>query len=86
MELPAAGFHRNRTNLVYDTIRMIWRNDERFPAWARQNLACIVTNLPINDTGADRVQAQEAFRELVDRAFGFGGSYFLKYHRWVLND
>jgi FAD/FMN-containing dehydrogenase len=71
----------NGADVVYGTVRLIERDDESFLAWAREPWACIVFNLHVDPAHAacDR----EAFRELIDLAIAYGGSYYLTYHRWA---
>lgn len=69
--------------VIYGTIRLIERDAETFLAWAREPWACIIFNLHVEHTEAGLAAAQAAFRGLIDLAIGFGGSYYLTYHRWA---
>ncbi len=69
--------------VIYGTIRLIEHDDISFLAWAWQPWACIIFNLCVahNQPGMER--AQIAFRDLIDCALTFSGSYYLTYHRWA---
>jgi FAD/FMN-containing dehydrogenase len=71
------------TPVIYGTIRLIERDAETFLAWAREPWACIIFNLHTEHTASGLAAAQQAFRGLIDLAIGFGGSYYLTYHRWA---
>jgi FAD/FMN-containing dehydrogenase len=73
----------NEFDIIYGTIRVIEQDDETVLAWAREPWACIVFNLHVNHTAAGLQKAERDFRRLIDRAAGFGGSYYLTYHRWA---
>jgi FAD/FMN-containing dehydrogenase len=72
-----------RMNLIYGTVRLIEADDETFLAWAKQPYACVIFNLHVQHDAASLRKAQSDFRRLIDRGIGFGGSYFLTYHRWA---
>lgn len=76
-------FRRNRVEVIYGTIRLIEKDDESFLAWARQPYACIIFNLHVVHTPQGLDHAGRAFRGLIDLAIGYGGSYYLTYHRWA---
>jgi FAD/FMN-containing dehydrogenase len=70
-------------NLIYGTIRLVERDDESVLAWARERWACIVVNLHVDHCPEGVRKAEADFRRLIDIAAGFGGSYYLTYHRWA---
>lgn len=76
-------FRRDRVDLVYGTIRLIERDDESFLAWAREPYACVIVNLHAVHTPDGLARVGDAFRGLIHRALGHGGSYFLTYHRFA---
>jgi len=78
-----ADFRRHRVELIYGTIRLIEKDDESFLAWAREPFACVIFNLHTIHSPHGVERSAEAFRRLIDRALGHGGSYFLTYHRWA---
>ncbi len=72
-----------KMNLIYGTVRLIEADDETFLAWAKRPYACVIFNLHVEHDEAGLRKAQAAFRQLIDRGIGFGGSYYLTYHRWA---
>ena len=72
--------------VVYGTVRLIEQDDETFLPWARQSYACIIFNLLTehNPDGIER--SADAFRELIDLAASFGGSFYLTYHKFATRD
>lgn len=76
-------FRANGVDLIYGTIRLIERDEESFLAWAKEPWACIIFNLHTIHTEAGLAHAAAAFRRLIDLASGYGGSYYLTYHRWA---
>ena len=83
MERAAELLRGGGVPVIYGTIRLIERDDESFLAWAREPWACIIFNLHTEHTSAGIAAAQTVFRRLIDLAIGFGGSYYLTYHRWA---
>ncbi|WP_198019599.1 FAD-binding oxidoreductase [Pseudogulbenkiania sp. MAI-1] len=81
MTAAAEGFRRHAVDLIYGTVRLIRRDDESFLAWARQDYACVVFNLHIRHSAAGATQSAVAFRHLIDLVIGYGGSFYLTYHR-----
>ncbi len=79
----AEQLRRGGVPVIYGTVRLIERDDESFLAWAREPWACIVFNLCVEHSAAGLAAAQAVFRGLIDVAIGFGGSYYLTYHRWA---
>ncbi len=73
----------NSVDLIYGTIRLIERDDESFLAWATEPWACVIFNLHTVHTEEGLAHAAAAFRRLIDLASGYGGSYYLTYHRWA---
>jgi len=86
MEDARGALRSRRANVIYGTVRLIEKDDETFLPWARDRYACIVFNLHVDHTPAAIVAAAGAFRELIDLAVGYGGSYYLTYHRWARKD
>lgn len=86
MEEVATDFRLHATPVIYGTVRLIERDDESFLAWARQPWACIVFNLHVDHTPEGIARAAAAFRRLIDRALGLGGSFYLTYHRWATRE
>ncbi len=76
-------FRANGVDLIYGTVRLIERDDEAFLAWAREPWACVIFNLHVVHSADGLAQAKAAYRRLIDRAIGHGGSYYLTYHRWA---
>jgi FAD/FMN-containing dehydrogenase len=83
--LGAARAHLRacRANVIYGTVRLIECETETALAWAREPWACIIFNLHVDHEPRAIVRAQDAFRGLIDCALGFGGCYYLTYHRWA---
>lgn len=72
--------------VIYGTVRLIRRDGESFLAWAREDFACVIFNLHVEHSEAGIAAAAQAFRDLIDLALSFGGSFFLTYHRWARRD
>ena len=83
LEQVRADFLAHRVNLIYGTIRLTLRDDETFLPWASQSWACVIFNLHTQHDPAALEQTADHFRRLIEIARGFGGSYFLTYHRWA---
>ena len=81
-----ADFRRDKTDLIYGTIRFIKRDDESFLAWAQKDFACVVFNLHIEHRERKIEKAKAEFKQLIARALSFGGSFYLTYHRWAEKD
>jgi FAD/FMN-containing dehydrogenase len=75
-----------RARVIYGTIRLIERDDESVPAWAREPWACIIVNLHVDHTPHGIAHAAEAFRALIDVAIAHGGSFYLTYHRFATRE
>lgn len=86
MARAAERLRDGRTPVIYGTIRLIERDEETFLCWAREAWACVIFNLHTEHTTTGLVTAQAAFRALIDLAIGFGGSYYLTYHRWATRE
>lgn len=71
------------SQVIYGTIRLILPDTETVLAWARDRYACVIFNLHIDHVAAAIDRAADTFRELIDLAIGFGGSYYLTYHRFA---
>jgi FAD/FMN-containing dehydrogenase len=70
-------------DITYGTIRFIEADHETFLPWAREKSVCVVCNLHVRHTPAGIAKAQADFRQILDRAIEFGGSFYLTYHRWA---
>jgi FAD/FMN-containing dehydrogenase len=71
---------------IYATLRLIERDALSALAWAREPWACLVLNLHVDHDPRGREQAAARFRGLIDVALGYGGSFYLTYHRWATAD
>lgn len=83
MARAAARLRAGSVPVIYGTIRWIERDTESFLAWARESWTCIVFNLHVDHTPDGVAAARAAFRDLIDLALDFGGTYYLTYHRWA---
>lgn len=70
-------------DVSYGTIRFIEPDRETFLPWARERFACVVCNLHVRNSDAGRAEARGHFRRILDRVVGFGGAFYLTYHRWA---
>ena len=86
MEEARAVLRKRRANVIYGTVRLIEKDDESYLAWARDRFACIIFNLHLEHTPQAIESGAEAFRDLIDLAIKYGGSYYLTYHRWARKD
>ncbi|MEZ6065615.1 MAG: hypothetical protein R3B90_07855 [Planctomycetaceae bacterium] len=69
-------------DVSYGTIRFIEQDHETFLPWARERFACVVCNLHVRATPADRAAAPDHFRRILDRVVQYHGTFYLTYHRW----
>ncbi len=76
-------FRKNKTELIYGTVRLIERDDESFLAWAKQPYACTIFNLHVVHSPEGLQRSEQAFRGLIDMAARRGGTYYLTYHRYA---
>ena len=83
MEDARTLFRKNKTNVIYGTIRFIEMDDESFLAWAKEPYACIIFNLHFTHSAAGLEQVAQQFRDLIDLAIRYRGSYYLTYHRFA---
>lgn len=72
--------------VIYGTVRLIQKEHESFLPWASADFACVIFNLHTEHSEEGIGKSADAFRRLIDLALGFGGSYFLTYHRWARRD
>lgn len=86
MAAAAACLKDGAVPVIYGTVRLIRRDGESFLAWAREDFACVIFNLHVEHSEAGIALAADAFRDLIDLALSFGGSFFLTYHRWARRD
>jgi FAD/FMN-containing dehydrogenase len=73
----------SNADLTYGTIRYIEADTETFLPWAKERSVCVVCNLHVRHTEAGISKAKRDFRQIIDRAIEFGGSFYLTYHRWA---
>jgi FAD/FMN-containing dehydrogenase len=83
MDAVRADFLHHDVDLIYGTIRVIKRDEDAFLKWAKEDYACVIFNLHVDHDEQGMARARHAFRQLIDRAIDFGGSYFLTYHRYA---
>jgi FAD/FMN-containing dehydrogenase len=69
--------------VIYGTIRLIDEDTDTVLRWASGRRACIIFNLHVEHTAAGKQKSAVAFRSLIDLALGYGGSFFLTYHRFA---
>lgn len=86
MEGAAELLRDGSVPVIYGTIRLIEQDTQSFLAWARDDFACIIFNLHTEHTEVGIERSAQAFRNLIDLALSFGGSYYLTYHRWARRD
>ena len=79
-------FRKHAVNVVYGTVRLIEKDEESFLAWAKESYAATVFSFHVDHTPEGLEKAKRDFRLIIDRALGFGGSYFLTYHRWATRE
>lgn len=82
----AEDCRRDRTDIIYGTVRQIRAEHETRLSWARQSWACVVLNLHVRHDDAGRQRARRQMQHLIDRALQFGGSFYLTYHRYARPD
>ncbi len=86
MEDARLALGRRGANVIYGTVRLIERDDESYLAWARDRYACVIFNLHLEHTPQAIEAGADAFRDLIDLAIRYDGSYYLTYHRWARQD
>ncbi|RZA03742.1 MAG: hypothetical protein EOP11_15935, partial [Proteobacteria bacterium] len=86
MRLAAEDFRRNKTNVIYGTVRLIEADKETALPWAKSNFAAIVFNLHVDHDAEGIDRAKKEFQLLIKRALSLGGNYYLTYHRWATPD
>jgi FAD/FMN-containing dehydrogenase len=79
--LVADDCRRHAVDVIYGTVRLIREDRETVLAWARQDWACVVFNLHVRHDAEGRRRLRMDAQRLIDRALGFGGSFYLTYHR-----
>mgnify|MGYP001186253539 FL=1 len=72
---------RNRTEIIYGTVRLIEEDRESFLAWAKKPYACVIFNLHVVHTPEGLRRSADAFRRLIDLGIKYGGSYYPTYHK-----
>jgi FAD/FMN-containing dehydrogenase len=82
----AERLRRHSADLIYGTVRLIEQDHESFLAWATQPWACTIFNLHVEHTISGFSRSRETFRELIQLASSFGGTYYLTYHRFATRD
>jgi FAD/FMN-containing dehydrogenase len=83
METAAEYFQRQRTSIIYGTIRLIEKDNETFLPWAKEKYACIIFNLHTDHSPEGLSRSRSAFRRLIDLVIERQGSYYLTYHRFA---
>ncbi|HMG60269.1 MAG TPA: FAD-binding oxidoreductase [Burkholderiales bacterium] len=76
-------FRASKANVIYGTVRFIEPDDESFLPWARRRYVSIIFNLHTAHTPAALEKTTGDFRQLIERAIQYGGSYYLTYHHWA---
>jgi FAD/FMN-containing dehydrogenase len=76
----------NKMDIIYGTVRLIKQDTETFLPWAKQDYACIIFNLRVIHTEPGINKVQNDFRDLIDMAIAYGGSYYLTYHHFARKD
>ena len=74
---------RNKSEIIYGTVRLIEEDKESFLAWAKKPYACVIFNLHVAHTPEGIRSAANAFRRLIDIGIKYGGSYFPTYHKYA---
>jgi hypothetical protein len=69
--------------MIYGTIRLIEKDEESFLVWAKEPFACVIFNLHTVHTPQGLSRSERDFRRLIELAIGYGGSYYLTYHRFA---
>lgn len=73
----------SKADVIYGTIRFVEPDDESFLPWARRKYVSIIFNLHTAHTPAALEKTAADFRQLIERAVQYGGSYYLTYHHWA---
>src|SRR5690606_31976185 len=66
-------------DVVYGTVRQIRRDVDTRLAWAREEWACVVLNLHLQQDSAGQLRMSQDLRALYGLALAFGGSFYLTY-------
>ena len=77
---------RRDVDVIYGTVRLIRAEHETRLAWASCDWACVVLNLHVAHDADGQRKVRDDMRRLIDRALGFGGSFYLTYHRHARAD
>jgi FAD/FMN-containing dehydrogenase len=72
--------------LIYGSVRFIEKDTESFLPWAKQSYACVIFNLHTPHTPEGKERTANAFRQLIDLAIHYRGSYYLTYHRYATRE
>ena len=83
MEDVRNDLRESKASVIYGTIRFIEKDDECYLAWAKDSYACVIFNLHTAHSAGALEKTATDFRQLIDRAIQYGGSYYLTYHRWA---
>ncbi len=86
LDLCRSEMRQNAAKVIYGTIRLVEREKETFLPWATQNWACVIFNLHVDHDPPGLERAKTQFRTLIDLAQGFGGTFYLTYHRWATRE
>jgi len=83
MKDVARDLRSSKADVIYGTVRFIEPDDESFLPWARRRYVSIIFNLHTAHTPAALEKTAGDFRQLIERAIQYGGSYYLTYHHWA---
>src|SRR6266705_6959219 len=83
MKDVAKDLRASKADVIYGTVRFIEPDDESFLPWARRRYVSIIFNLHTTHTPAALEKTAGDFRQLIERAIQYGGSYYLTYHHWA---
>lgn len=81
LAIVADDCRRHAVDVIYGTVRLIREDRETVLAWARRDWACVVFNLHVRHDAEGHSRLRADAQRLIDRALGFGGSFYLTYHR-----
>lgn len=86
LDLAREDLRRLGASVIYGTVRLIEQDSESFLCWAREPWACVIFNLCVEHSPDGLARAGNTFRQLIDRALEFGGSFYLTYHKFARRD
>jgi FAD/FMN-containing dehydrogenase len=74
---------KQRTEVIYGTIRAILQDTVSYLPWAKGDFVCVIFNLRTPHTPDGRLKTEDTFRALIDACIFLGGCFFLTYHRYA---